>query len=318
MLAMIAKHLLQGIVDYAGLFPPAGLEIPQVATNYAAYKRSEQRWMLGRLVVPAQRLPELKQVAQNAWTATAPWRLSCLTPIPNPADSNWRDAWGLIEAFNRDCAPGAIVDTIETKADHIGDIANFSHTIDSALQTFWELPLDARLPGLVTELAAIDHPGHWAKIRTGGIVASAFPAAELVAGFIRTCSDLGVGWKATAGLHHPLRGNYRLTYEPHSPCGSMFGYLNMFLAAAIDRFYRPAESEIIALLWEENPEHLEWSADAIRWRDWVVEINQVRTLRETTAVSFGSCSFTEPVDELSMLWPDIFSRYEWSAGVEAG
>ncbi|MEO7458230.1 MAG: hypothetical protein ABIY52_18365, partial [Gemmatimonadaceae bacterium] len=53
------RALLAGLIDYAGLFPPAALPLPEVARNYAAYRSSADAWALGRLVLPAARLAEL-------------------------------------------------------------------------------------------------------------------------------------------------------------------------------------------------------------------------------------------------------------------
>ena len=84
-------------------------------------------------------------------------------------------------------------------------------------------------------LAVLSAAGARAKVRTGGVTEGAFPASHALARFIQSCADAGVPFKATAGLHHPLRGEYRLTYEPGSPHGMMFGFLNVFLAAAFAR-----------------------------------------------------------------------------------
>ena len=51
--------------------------------------------------------------------------------------------------------------------------------------------------------------------------------------FIRRCIEADVRFKATAGLHHPLRAEFPLTYDAGAPVGAMFGYLNVFLAAGI-------------------------------------------------------------------------------------
>ena len=72
-----------------------------------------------------------------------------------------------------------------------------------------------------------------AKIRTGGVTPDAFPSAETIAQFIRECRDHRVAFKATAGLHHPLRCVKPLTYEPDAPTGTMHGFLNVFIAAAM-------------------------------------------------------------------------------------
>ena len=48
------------------------------------------------------------------------------------------------------------------------------------------------------------------------------------------CAALTGGWRSRSplGLHHPVRGEYPLTYAPDAPRGVMHGFLNVFLAAA--------------------------------------------------------------------------------------
>ena len=51
--------LIDGLIDYAGLFPPAALDMAEAARNYASYAQGEYAWVLGRFVVPAARLGEV-------------------------------------------------------------------------------------------------------------------------------------------------------------------------------------------------------------------------------------------------------------------
>src|SRR5262245_34827395 len=53
------RALLTGVVDYAGLFPPAPLPLDQALANYLRYRTEEDSWMLGRFICPAARLAEL-------------------------------------------------------------------------------------------------------------------------------------------------------------------------------------------------------------------------------------------------------------------
>ena len=46
-----ARALLAEIIDYAGLFPPSQISMAEAVTNYAAYKNSNYKWMLGRFIV---------------------------------------------------------------------------------------------------------------------------------------------------------------------------------------------------------------------------------------------------------------------------
>jgi hypothetical protein len=130
-----------------------------------------------------------------------------------------------------------------------------------------------------------------AKIRTGGVTADAFPPVDFIAQFIRACRDHGVVFKATAGLHHPLRCVKPLTYEANAPTGTMHGFVNVFMAAAIaDR----AEEVLTA-------SDFSFDDDAASWRDVRVSTEEIATMRRTLATSFGSCSFEEPIADLKEL-----------------
>jgi hypothetical protein len=50
--------LLDGLVDYAGLFPPAALPMDEAVRNYGAYRDGDSRAMLARFVLPVARLGE--------------------------------------------------------------------------------------------------------------------------------------------------------------------------------------------------------------------------------------------------------------------
>ena len=52
------RSLLTGLVDYAGLFPPAELAMAQAVEKYASYRKGAHTWMLGRFVLPVPRLEE--------------------------------------------------------------------------------------------------------------------------------------------------------------------------------------------------------------------------------------------------------------------
>ena len=53
------RALLEGVFDYAGLFPPARLDMAETVRNYARYLDDEHAWMLGRFIVPTARLAPL-------------------------------------------------------------------------------------------------------------------------------------------------------------------------------------------------------------------------------------------------------------------
>lgn len=159
--------------------------------------------------------------------------------------------------------------------------------------------IDGAAPGAyieISELAQLDEiarRGLRAKIRTGGITVDAFPAIDNVAAFLRACKAKGVAFKATAGLHHPLRCVKALTYEPSAPVGTMHGFVNLFLAAAM---LDHAE----AILGERDPSAFAFDDEGARWRDHRVGIAELGAMRRF-ATSFGSCSFEEPIGDLQEL-----------------
>jgi hypothetical protein len=117
--------------------------------------------------------------------------------------------------------------------------------------------------------------------------------------FIDACQREAVPFKATAGLHHPVRGSYRLTYEPGSPVGTMYGFLNVFVASALIHAGESRNSAIAALE-ETDRRAFVFDDDAITWRDIRITTDQLEASRQF-AISFGSCSFREPIDELRPL-----------------
>lgn len=246
--------LLDGLIDYAGLFPPASLSMEEALARYDSYRRGRYAWALGRFVVPAERLSEVPRTFSVAVLAT---------PDTMPAV----DVVEIKAADDR---------TIRTIGEHRGSRTVYVEVADESL-------LDA----------VADH-GLRAKIRTGGITAEAIPAAERVASFIRACRDRNIAFKATAGLHHPIRCTRPLTYEAAAPAAPMHGFLNVFIAAALPRF-------ATQVLLEENPRAFAFDDGGLWWHDLRVTAEELARLREEFAISFGSCSFEEPIGELKEL-----------------
>ncbi len=289
------RELLAEIVDYAGLFPPAALTMEQAVGNYEEYLHSPEAWMLGRFVVPASRLEELEGAAKDLWSRGEgpPWALSVL------AGDDPAAAAGAITAFQQRHAGGrARVSAIEAKAVSAPEVRQSLDTLPDGIPVFFELPVGGNLAELVVALA---EAGGLAKIRTGGITEQAFPAVGEVAGFIAACARSSVPFKATAGLHHPIRGEYRLTYEPESACGKMFGFFNVFLSAAFLFAGELGEASLPDLLLEPDPGAITFSDAGVSWRNHHLGAAQLGESRRRFALSYGSCSFAEPVQDLKGL-----------------
>ena len=293
------RSFLKEIIDYAGLFPPASLQMAEAVANYAEYLSGPDHDLLGRFVVPASRLAEFSEVARDLLPRgedAEPWRLSVLA-----GDDTATDAKSIVE-FNatrgdRLSAGGATCDSVELHARHADDVQKAVSLFPQSLRLFFEIPVDPDPATLVREIA--EHRGA-AKIRTGGVTEAAFPSSAHVVRFIAACNSAGVPFKATAGLHHLIRSDYPLTYERNSACATMYGYLNLFLAAALIR-NGESEEEARQLLEEQNMGAFGVGSDGISWRGHTLTADCLNETRSRFAFSFGSCSFREPVDEAHAL-----------------
>lgn len=284
------RVLLAEIVDYAGLFPPSQLPMSEAVANYAAYKNSDYKWMLGRFVVPAARLDEFKASASDFFSSGEDvWKLSV------PAGDNINETVRAVEKFNREFAPHAVCDALEVKAETTSLIRAISEAAPPYLDVYFELPLTENLAELISILAIKKQS---AKIRTGGVTENAFPPVENIAKFMRVCLAANVPFKCTAGLHHPLRCVKPLTYEADAPQGTMNGFLNVFLAAAfLQQGYEP--KLIHELLKDKRADDFLFGDEGVLWRqEHFVSTTRLKFLRERSAISFGSCSFVEPIEDL--------------------
>lgn len=285
------RTLLGGIVDYAGLFPPAALDMSAAVANYAAYRASGESWMLGRFVAPAGRLDELDVTLRSLGHAGAGWVVSAIAGDGPPADTS------VLQAFNARAPEGCRVDTIEAKATTRDGIERAVNAARDGFSVFLEVPVLDDPAHLIDAIAEAELN---AKIRTGGVTVDAFPPAEHIVRFMTRCIQASVPFKATAGLHHPICADYALTYAADAPRGPMFGFLNLFLAAAALRQGASAE-DAVALLNERDSRAFAVTSDFVSWRGAHLATKALAETRAQSAVAFGSCSFREPVNDLRSL-----------------
>lgn len=292
------RVLMQEIVDYAGIFPPAQLELTEVVKNYAAYLAGEDAWMLGRLIIPAARLDRFEELVGDVLPRGEeddPWRISSLVAGGDDAPSLKRDL-ARIEAFNQEHANAgagrAVIDVIELKGGAVAAIDAAMDIMPDEVFPYFELPVDHDVRGLTAALAGGDCG---AKIRTGGVTADLYPTPEQVARFISACALADVPFKVTAGLHHPLR------YHSEAVGADEFGFLNVFIAAALAQPHELGAKQIEPILTERELEKFQIDGDGVGWGEYRATLEELEDARLTFAVSFGSCSFDEPREDLRAL-----------------
>lgn len=293
--APLVRVLLHDVIDYAGLFPPASLGMAEAVAEYAAQRSGEHGWMLGRLVLPAARLEEFEAEAGPMLPreGAGSWALSALLSGDVEEDVDRAEAFN---ARHRDARSGAVqVDTVELKVQSARAVARAAELLDRRYDTYMEVPVADDPAPLIAAIAATSAK---AKVRTGGVTPDLFPTGAQVVRFARSCIDHGVTFKATAGLHHAWRAEYPLSYAPDAPRHAMFGFLNVLLAVAALRAGWD-EADAVRLLEERDGRAATFDPEGVLWRGRRIPADAVRRARETMA-AFGSCSFREPVEDLSV------------------
>ena len=285
------RVLLSEVIDYAGLFPPAHLSMAAAVQNYADYLESQFAWMLGRFIVPSDLLDDFAAHAQEFWNGknSKIWRVSAL--VRGDLSSTLRT----VDAFNQNYSGKAVIDTLEARAETAKEIKEAD--LPSRVTTYFEIPLASQLSEQISALAITRKR---AKIRTGGITQEAFPPIDELIKFLRVCIAANVPFKATAGLHHPLRVVKPLSYESDAPVGTMHGFLNLFLSAALLR-QNLNDSNAHKLMSDGDAGNFEFDDERVVWNKHRIELPQLKLLRERNVISFGSCSFVEPIEDLQQL-----------------
>jgi hypothetical protein len=287
-----AHALFEGLVDYAGLFPPAGLGMDAAVAEAARWRASAASAMLGRFVCPAPRLDELAHALLRlpGPAAHSPWRVSALVGDDPQADLS------RVERFQAAHDETALVDAVELRAGTPAEIERQLGAVPPGLPAYVELPLSDALDDALAVLAA---RGGRAKVRCGCVFPEAIPSAGELARFVARAAGARVPFKATAGLHHALRGERPLTYAPDSPRATMHGFLNLLAAAALAPC--ATEPELEAVLLATDATRVGLDAEGLRFGDRRIAAPELEACRRERFLSFGSCSIAEPVAELRAL-----------------
>jgi len=310
-----SRALLTEIIDYAGLFPPAKLPMVEAFTRFLSHLSSDQGWLLARFVCPASLLTELAPLIEAADLVQTPVRIAALgtggDDPPAFAEALENDLRAMTDFAGR-LQGTALVDVFEVKLPTPGDhSATVDFVCDQLADTLTRPPLlffEVSLLGdwkghLVAAADAVSAATHeleltrraGLKIRCGGLNATAVPTVEAVAAAVTLGHEAGLPMKATQGLHHPIR-HHDSTLDT-----MVHGFFNLFAATVLARALFLDEPDVGAIIAEENPEAFSLTESALRWRDLETGFEEVVNGRVSAMTSFGSCSFTEPRDDLADL-----------------
>jgi hypothetical protein len=303
------RALLTGLIDYAGLFPPAKLPLEPAVRNYAAYRQSADAWMLGRFICPAAQLAELAPFVDELFQAGPPLAISALGRGGNTL-AEYLTGLGAdfadVQAFRKRHGKQVGVDVLEVRLPSNVGLEKPAHPLwfagnDAAFRTarltlFCELPPPLPVYLVLRQLGqAADNRPIGFKLRCGGLEASAFPSVEQVANALSCSLKAGVRFKATAGLHHPFP-----RFDPDIGA-RMHGFINLIAAGILAHVRGAGPERIQAILEDEDPAHFVCTDSGLRWNDLHATTEEVIAARRDAVLSFGSCSFDEPRDDLRAL-----------------
>ena len=295
------RALLAHSIDYAGMFPPCSLGLEPALRNQAEYVFSPDSWMLGAFVLPTEQFGATKQLLSQ-FDAQHPLRVAALGPKTASADAFLEaldDADAATRSLSRHNVDLISISHLEMFLPHDVDIAslNEARSILGDLPVFWEAPPDRaeQTIGLLSEFNSdADSATFGYKLRTGGVTSEAFPTSMQIAKALVTPATHQLPLKFTAGLHHPLR-QYRNEVQT-----KMHGFLNVLGAAALAAEHRWDTDQTAVMLDDEDADSFSFTDDFFAWREWRIDTNRLQ-YRRRFVVSFGSCSFDEPRDDLRAL-----------------
>lgn len=260
----------RGLCDDAAVFPPGLVPLADAVPAHRAHRAAPYADLVGPLVLPATALDKLYPLL-----GAKPLDVSITAPD----------------------GPCQAAKALTTAADLALTVCGLEVAVPPGMQpeeffrllgrptvpVYVEIPRDDRRPAMIAEVAARRHR---AKFRTGGVKAHLYPSPDELAAGIKAAVDAGLPFKATAGLHHPVRNTDPETgFHQH-------GFLNLLLATDAALRGRPV-AELAAVLAN---------------RDAPSVASRVRALGEAQAIaargrflSFGTCSITDPLNELADL-----------------
>ncbi len=305
------RELLEGVIDYAGMFPPASLSLTEALHTYRAFSATDHQWISQRFVIGVQHFATLYASIMKSPPATP---IRCCVVASKTADASgteWvdhvkRDLDFIFDpAWARDFL---VVDTVEIAVPPLAvntrSVVELMEILNlNEVDAFFEvntLPTSgAWVDGnrrLLEQLA--DYRGRGPhvtglKLRCGGTIPTVFPTSRQLARALMEAGRRAVAVKFTAGLHHPFP-----THDSTVGC-FMHGFVNVMTAALSAYIYPVDLDSLIAILDDVNPEHFQFRADALRREGVILDATQIKAARTEFVRSFGSCSLDEPLADLS-------------------
>jgi len=263
--------LIDRLVDDAAVFPPGSAALDVALQTHRGYRDTVVEPLVGPLLLPASAIPDaLDLVASDDDLAIGVIADDGLGSLVAARDLLADQHWLRAVQYELRLPPQNLATGVELTLS----------ALEFTAPTYLELPPG---PQLLDALDVLHKDGAEAAKFRCGPRAGDIPDADTLASFLHGCAVRGLPFKLTAGLHAAL---------PHvdSETGArQHGFLNT-LAATACALVGGSSTACAAMLTVEDPGSLV---------EMIASCNVVR-LREIYR-SFGSCSITEPFDDLRHL-----------------
>ena len=259
------------LVDDAAIFPPGDVPLHDATAAYAARTAEDGAELVGTFVLKDTDLPLVRGFGGPLSVVVTGGAGQIAGPVGLCAKLGLSLAG--LEVALRD--PDDLAGNVKRVVAALRDI-------DTDVPVFVELP---HVGNTSTWLAAADEVAASElrlKFRTGGLEASAFPSAHMLARQIDAALDREAPFKCTAGLHNAVRHTGDDGFEHH-------GFVNVLVATRMLFDGATADDAVVVLEQRDGAALVEAAkeldlAGARRW-----------------FTSFGSCSVAEPLADLREL-----------------
>jgi hypothetical protein len=289
--------LTKGLFDYAGLFPPASLDMQEALRQAARAPKLRRPRMVGAdMVVPLEQLAGIgrHELYFNGFGDT-----TCTIAVVGVERKQVAEAVRQVRAYNRKNAPWAKVVALEVHGDAfpaqslaalraakrgLGDIRLFLEPKWTAAK--WKAG-QAQLLALLEKLKGGAHPVGL-KVRCAGPTALSKATLEKL---LPAVAAARIPLKATQGLHHAL------------PDGKELGFLNLTLAVRLLQVHGDGFTgkDLAALLREADAGQFAFD-DGAEWGEYGVHEGTLQAAIAELPFTIGSCSLDEPDEELARLF----------------
>lgn len=313
------KAFTEKMIDYAGLFPPAKLKLEDALDKYFKYSDSEYNWILSRFICPAKLLEPLKVIVNQHSESKKKITLSLLVGNGNSIVdfkinlqndlNNWSSFMSDSENITAHIVEMKLPDELILSNDQNRILSEINFILESlqdklSYQVFsflegtmgekWEKNIANLIQAIKMNNEQNDNNTGF-KLRTGGIEPGLFPRSEQIAFCIRECLDRAIPMKCTAGLHRAL------THHDNNMNTNVYGFLNVFAAGIIAMRHNITNKDLTELLEDEDINNFVFTEDYFSWKGWETGIEDIISARKNLILSYGSCNFEEPVEELKLL-----------------